>query len=331
MKNPPVSPFVKGGIEGGFGRGKMSTRQRIVCLTFFLILFRGYAGGVMENKTEPFFAWYLYGVDTAPVLSLEVPASAPSLPEGLIIRPGIYRVHDRIYNLEREGLYRFIRPGQDNRQCIVYRGDIEALLSALCWIHSHGSRDDSGKFEELKVLASKEKLIMTCGPYSNFTHRLLEEQGIKSRVVASRALYERNGYDDGHVLIEVYLDGRWVLCDIDQHVFFTNMGRRLSLLDLSLKIPSGDYRLEHLASSMPLAVSSFKEDGYDWGLWMETAIHSEETLRRWYGRIMMLPVISDAEGSFCAGNEKDRAGIERLWPGLKFLTVDEFRKRFYSD
>jgi len=29
MKNPPVSPFVKGGIEGGFGRGKMSTRQRV--------------------------------------------------------------------------------------------------------------------------------------------------------------------------------------------------------------------------------------------------------------------------------------------------------------
>jgi hypothetical protein len=64
------------------------------------------------------------------------------LPDSLFINPGQYSYYGNNYNLEKAGVYRFMYPGVDNEQRIVYNGDVDTLLSSISWIVSHGNSDD---------------------------------------------------------------------------------------------------------------------------------------------------------------------------------------------
>lgn len=268
----------------------------------------------------------LKGEDVSRIMPVDGDAGSSPLPEGLVIPPGKYSERGAAYDLGKEGLYRFFSPLESSAQKIVFSGCEYALLSGLCWIHSHGNRDDRREFGEIKNIALDRKVVMTCGPYSNFSKRLLDEAGVRARTVNVKPLDERNGYDDGHVLIEVFLENRWVLCDIDQHNFFLDGARRLCLAEVSKRVDSGDYGLEKIAASVSLAVSDFRTDGFDYGMKMETTMNTEAGLRRWYARIMRVPVM---EGRYFTCGEDHRKRIEELWPGLVFLPENQFNRRFY--
>lgn len=275
--------------------------------------------------------WFLRGERAEALLPCAAGEHVRELPGELVIAPGVYTEGGNLYNLGPQGLYRFFYPLQKNMQRIVYCDDVEALVSAVCWVHSHGGRDNGKSFEEACSSAMSGKLVMTCGAVRNFLHGLFKSFGLESRLVGSRTLVGKNGYDDGHSTIEIHVDGRWVLCDPDQHCFFSRGGTRLSLLDAVLSVREGEYSLERLSSSAPLAVSDFKgEEGYDYGLPMETKIHSEETLRAWYSRIMQIPIIYEEGKAFCTGNSKDMPAIRQIWPDLESVRMDEFRRRFYG-
>lgn len=284
----------------------------------------------MEKEPLITLVYRLRGTHTVPVDPIIEGGKAAALPDDLLMAPGAYRLGDKVYALEEEGLYRILQPMCGNRQRIVFRDNLDALVSAVCWMHSHGNSNNGKAFVELCRIALTGKLIMTCGDIARFTHNLFGQLGLKSRLCGARQIIEKNAYDSGHSLVEIQQDGRWILLDADQHVFFTGDGRRLSLLDACLRAPSGDYELERLAASAPLAISDFKGvEGYDYGLKAETTMYSEATLRQWYQRIMHIPIMYDSGKSFCTGMPEDKAAIERVWPDLTFITIDEFRAGFY--
>ena len=279
----------------------------------------------------PPFAYHLRGTEVAAVAPQAAETQAQELPQTLVIPPGVYRWQGRNYELTKEGLYRFLYPPKDTQQRIVFQKDTLAAVSALCWLHSHGYREDRKGYDDLKKRALTGKLIMTCGPFSNFSRKLLTEIGVRARAVNSMAL-TRNGFDDGHVLVEVALEGRWVLIDVDQHATFWHGGRRLSLLEMMSRVRDDDYRIGPLALSVPLAIGDFVDatDGYDYGMWMETNIHSEQTLRSWYRRIMAAALISR---NWTTETEADREEVERSRPGfgVNYLPRKEFELKFYSE
>lgn len=47
---------------------------------------------------------------------------AGMLPKELVIKPGKYRVFDKVYCMNEEGLYRFVQPFGTSEQRIVYGG-----------------------------------------------------------------------------------------------------------------------------------------------------------------------------------------------------------------
>jgi len=258
--------------------------------------------------------------------------NARPLPQQLVILPGTYRVHGQTYALTREGLYRFLYPGKSNHQRIVFRKNVAALLSAIAWLQTHGSRDEVKGFPALKKQALTGKLIIKCGGISQVAHRLLTELGIRCRIVGALTLHELNTYDNGHTLMEVRLNNRWSLVDADMSVCFRYRGKRLSLIEAVHQIRKNQYDLEPLAGAAPFSVCCFKEsakeDAYDYGLWMETVFHNQKCLRQWYRRIMMVPKIGD-----CITVEKasDLATARRYWPECRLLERKEFIRKYYSD
>ena len=288
----------------------------------------------MANPLSQPFAYLHRGPDPVPVPTAAAGLPAAELPGDLVVPPGVYGVHGQVYECRQDGLYRFFSPGTGNLQRVVYGGgETYGLMSGLCWLHTHGGRDDFKADEALLRIALQEKLVMTCGPFSNFVTRLLPRFGVRIRTVAVKTLLDRNGYSDGHVLTEVNLDGRWIVFDPDPHLFYRHRGRRLSLFELVPRVQAGDYEREPLARTAPFAITDFKDpkSGYDYGLWYETACALGDSAFR---RVMMIPIIADGGTSwYTAYSEPDHVRAEALWSarGLQYLSPDEFRRRLYPE
>jgi hypothetical protein len=250
---------------------------------------------------------------------------APPLPSSLVIPPGRYQVHGQTYSLEKEGLCRFLLPTRENQQRIVFKNDVPALISALCWMVSHGYRDNDKGYAELVRSAKRGKLILTCHAVCVFAKELLTRHGIEARIVNGMTLCESNGYNDGHVLLEVLSGKAWTLWDIDMHSAFRKGNRRLSLIDVLPLIGRGDYQLEPLALSIPLAVGWFERGGYAYDLWMETLLCSEKAQRSFYQRVLMAAGI---EGHWLSASESSRRSLVLRKPGV--LGRQEFLTKLYK-
>lgn len=255
------------------------------------------------------------------------------LPRTLVIPPGRYRVHGQTYTLNREGLYRFLYPQQENQQRIVYRRDIHALLSGLCWIVTHGNRDDRLPLPQVTRLALTRKVIRTCGPYSTYCCYLLGALGIPAREISTLSLDALNSYDRGHELMEVRMNNRWVLVDIDMHRIFRSRGRLLNAQEAQVCFKTGDYEMERLAASVPLAIGYFSAGRYDYDMWAEGMIATEGSVRQWYRRITALIIVRDADHRawYTTPYPRRRAEAERYYPHLRerFLAPGAFREQFY--
>ena len=255
---------------------------------------------------------------------------AEDLPDDLVIEPGVYRVHGRTIGMEAEGLYRFIYPGKENVQRIVYRSDVTAFVSAVCWIHSHGCRDDDVPHEDRVEMAKTGKLIMICGHICDFAAELFSARGIRCRCVNGRSMEEKDGgFNTGHVVLEVCLDGRWVAYDIDTNALYRHAGRQLDLLETVRQIQADDYEVVPLASWNEMASGSFLKDGYDGALWMETEVcgPGAEGWRRWRRRVMGLPIIWADEGGVITCPDSERVRAKEMWPELTWVSEDEYRRR----
>jgi hypothetical protein len=276
---------------------------------------------------------YLDAVE--PVSAATSAAAAPGLPASLVIAPGRYAFRGKTYDLQKLGLYRFVCPYEENQQRIVYdakSGDVEALLSGLAWVVSHGSSDNSKWGDALTQKAMTGKLFITCGNISQWALHVMGPYKIRARAADSLTLEEWNSYDNGHSMIEVYREDlkKWVLYDLDANACFLYKKAPLSLLEMSEHAAANDYEIKWLATDISLDISNFKslKNGYDWGFSAEFS-RSERGLREWYKRSLQVPVIGNC---FCLHkpNDADRTRVAH-YPGVKYtyLTKEEFLKKFY--
>ena len=199
------------------------------------------------------FVRYAYMDTVEPVSGVDSPAGTPGLPSSLVIAPGRYAFHGKTYDLQKQGLYRFICPFKENQQRIVYDangGNVEALLSGLAWCVSHGNSDNSKSQEALTQKATTAKLFITCGNISQWALQILQSYKIRARPADTLTLDEWNSYDNGHSMIEVYREDlkKWVLYDLDGNACFLHKRAPLSLVEMIERAASGDYEIKLLAA-----------------------------------------------------------------------------------
>jgi hypothetical protein len=295
--------------------------------------------GVALAENQP-LVYRAYMDTTEPIPSVAGSSETPALPSTLVIAPGRYAFLGKTYDLQKQGLYRFSLFQKENQQRIVYdkkHGDVDAVLSAIAWMVSHGNSDNGKSADAWTQKALTSKLFITCGGISGWACYIMTPLGIRVRTVSSLTLDEWNSYDNGHSIMEVYREDfkKWVLYDVDENACFFDKTNPLSLLELSERAASGDYQIKSLAADSMMDVSNFKvdardrakADGFDLAFFMEQ-MQSENGRRLWYARALQVPMIG---GCFCltTPSEANRKRVESYCKGAKYLEKDEFVKKFY--
>ena len=284
--------------------------------------------GISMNESIVFYA-FLEKID---LVNAKIEKCEKEIPERLIIPKGKYIFDGKTYDLDREGIYRFVFPGVENKQRIVFEKNIDALLSSIAWIFSHGNLDDEKTDEQILKKSLYSKISATCGTISEWTINLLNENGIKARLVSSLTLESWNSYDNGHILIEVFKPDlkKWVVYDIDNDAYFTSNEIPLSLIEFVDKIPKDDFTIEYIARRNDIDVKNFidKENNYDYGFLIESRFLDEETRRKWYKHIFQVPMILDGKFSYFY-DDKNSTKIEKYSSYYKYMNKDRFLEKFY--
>src|SRR3990167_1246368 len=315
------------------------TKVQILLLTILFLTIFGLIGGkyyhyiknrevgqatakrVSANKPIAFFFNETNINSLTPVVQ-----GGETLPDDLIIEPGIYKVYGNNYDLQKEGLYRFLDPTKSNQQRIVYKEDIDSLLSGISWISSHGIADKNKTKDELIKKALTDKLSINCGVIALF---VLKNLSIKSRIVTTLTLEEPwNSYDTGHTLVEVYKKDHWQVYDLDNNVVFKRGERYLNFLEFVESVKNNDYTIEKIADDAEYAVGGSVKDGYDYSFYFEAILSNEATLRDWYKKVIQVPLIGDDSLTYYFFDEKNRSRVESYASNYKFLASEEFMKRF---
>ncbi len=284
----------------------------------------------IETNTPIVFRAFLEKIQIISEMSNE---NGIELPDNLVIPKGKYIFSGKTYNLNKEGVYRFVNPGKNNKQRIVFETNHDALLSSIAWIYSHGNKDDEKEYSEILTKAKNEKIFATCGTISNWSIQFLKNNGIKARIVAVLTLEDWNSYDNGHILIEVFQEKlkKWVLYDIDNDAYFTHNGNPLSLLEFTKKVKENDYEINFIAKKNDIDISNFvdKENNYNYSFLIEARFLDEETRRKWYNRVFQVPMIIDEKYSYFF-DENNKTKILSYSSFYQYLEKHKFMKKFYG-
>jgi hypothetical protein len=145
-----------------------------------------------------------------------------TLPDKLVIDPGYYIVNGQPYDMTKEGVYRF-----DGQQRIVYKDSLETLMSSLAWIMRHGSTDNGLSPAKSVEVAKTRNLVRTCGYQSWTASYVLKSLGYTARPVA----LVNKDYNGSHILVEVQVNGKWELWDLDYNAKPTVDGQATTIVD----------------------------------------------------------------------------------------------------
>lgn len=234
------------------------------------------------------------------------------------------------YNMSVEGYYYLVDFNRGiSRNFIVYNDDVKALLSALSYLHVHGNLDDKlSKTDMLKKMTTK-KISLTCGNISMLVLNILKEYNVESRLVSFLTMDKWNSYDNGHTLIEVKIDGKWVLLDIDNNRYFKLYNKNMNLLDFFNDLDWNDIAFSQLSEDENLDSQNFTSNSISYHGFADY-IYSD--IRKWYKRVMQIPMIFENDIRYVGlKDENNRDRVLEYYPNAKILTQQEFRKKFYGD
>ena len=246
----------------------------------------------------------------------------------LILPPRIYKWGGKLYNLTNEGCYYLVDFKKEiSRYVIIYKKDVLSLMSSISWLVTHGNKDEFKSFsEKIKKLKTK-KLSLTCGPVSTFASKLLNKYHIENRIINFLTIDQWNTYDNGHVLIEVKINHRYVLFDLDNNLYFGLRGKKLKAKDFLDKIDFNLLKFRKLSKDSYVDTNGFYYNKINY---IGFADYINNHIRKWYQRVMQVPIIIK-NGIYYVGlnNKKYKDNILKYIPNAIILNKDEFFKKFY--
>lgn len=235
-------------------------------------------------------AYHTYLMEMIP-LGIQSVNNGTTLPDALVIPPGKYNVYGQTYDMAQEGLYRFLRYSDlTTVQRIVYDSDSIALISSMQWIFTQSYIDNSKTNVQLAAIAKADKLRISCGKAVDFMAWLMPQHGYQARYAGAITQQEWNYVNDGHAMVEIYLDGKWVLFDPAFNTRFWRDGEPLSLPEVAEDLGTVD--VEYMAFDTGYDVSGLWYQGHSLGSLFEPMMDSV-LLKKYYERMMDSLIVQD--------------------------------------
>jgi hypothetical protein len=249
--------------------------------------------------------------------------------EGLdLVATGLEKVsfEGKVYPLEREGLYRFVKFPSAVTNLIARRDENSLLpvLKGLSQLHIHGKKHD-GLEDAVKKIKTMPWMIQTCGPARNLAYTVLRKQaGFWPRSIDTLTTEKLSGFDDGHSLLEVYDPARKkrILADIDMGLLFKKGDIFLDAYELRNVIrEKGDYELVRL-SSVEI------DPEFSIALYGRLQTASPQRIKDWYRRVFQIVAI---DGDALTWDEGSRKRVTDLWGASAIKGGEaEWVKRHYQ-
>jgi hypothetical protein len=159
---------------------------------------------------------------------------------------------------------------------------VDEVMSFVAQSVTHGERHQAlsnGTIEGL--IARGQTVAVTCGRISAYAAYELSKYGYENRDARAETAGPRNGYDDGHVMREVLVNGRWIVYDLDNNVQPLKDGQGISLATWSRLINAGEsYELRQIADDQAFDdefLERYPEFAAEWDI------------RAWYARVLQIP------------------------------------------
>lgn len=231
----------------------------------------------------------------------DVPMIPGGIPIGslgtIAMLPGVYSYNGDSFDCTRQGLYRF-RPvdSTGNPTNLRFHNkicwnpgptfDIYAVMSAISWNHVHGKADEHNDFQQTANASTFRLMRSTCGWISRWCQWFLNFAGVTSRIVNVTTIGPLNGWDDGHIVIETWTNGKWCMWDhTTGRYFLDSNGVHMSTSQFMAAIANGGAMPQHVMMAADKLWNHECEDELDFGLHRQFFRSSPEDIENWYRRI----------------------------------------------
>lgn len=247
------------------------------------------------------------------------------LPSTLVIPPGRYKVNGATYDMTTEGLYRFFDYSTLlTIQRIVYSADPVAIISSVMWLTTQSYADNSLTYPQMTERAKTDKLRIACGYATLWTKALLDAIGIPSRMVNGMTTETWNYVNDGHAMLEAFLNNKWVLFDFSFNTRFKKNGIYLNLIEVIENM--SNYEIEQMTIDTSYDVTGLYYQGHSLASMFEPMI-STSILYDLYARLLQTPLVYDGGKFYYFKNSPYEAQFQ-AWGYVK-LNQAEWLNRFY--
>jgi hypothetical protein len=275
----------------------------------------------------------LYRVDENGISNLTpVQQQGISTPDYLIMAPNVYGFNGPSYDCKEEGIYLYSVPPTAYAQRIVYEADIPALMHSITWLHAHGYKDDNLSFSNAMLTAKTRKLLMTCGSIVQFANNMLNSLLINNRFILLLTLDQWNSYNNGHSLLEVYENERWVLYDIDIRNYFKRDQEVLNAIEFVEAVAQHDYEMHSFSDSPSFAFGDLNFNGYDYSIWLQSTFLSKTEREKFYARVAQIVLIrEDGNFYFTCETQAQRARIESYSTDFIYMSPTAWMEHFYPE
>lgn len=161
-----------------------------------------------------------------------------SIPQPLVIQPGVYSYNGISYSFTSPGLHFLfaITPGySDGGHRIVWTGDIQSFMEASSRLMRYGRTDEGLSTSDLTQAMRERTVALRCGYVVPWLMAQAQALGFQARTVRMLTMEAPNNADDGHIAVEAMIGGQWVLFDVpnDRRFTVTATGQPASLKDVA--------------------------------------------------------------------------------------------------
>lgn len=256
----------------------------------------------------------------------------------LFMNAGVVQYNGVRYNVADQGLLSFFAfspsafgytPYQDGGFRIVINPanlDPYAIIGSIGALIDYGSGHEGLTISQKMTAMRSGPIAMRCGHTSDLAIHMLGTLGIAARRVHFLTADTPNNIDDGHVAVEVLIDGEWRFFDIPGDSYFKCASGHLSVADM---IEMGVTDCEHVK----LSETYVNVTGLLRALWAQRYSTTRDYLD-WCERIFQIPGITDpADGLIYyympPGTETRQPWVLGLSSGYRVISKVAWLAKFY--
>lgn len=275
------------------------------------------------------------------------------MPDGLTVQPGYYKgfVYDQetqsvsycALDFTQPGLYQIFIPMNEgpngsigNIYYKIVASTALGLASAVASLHAFGTLDDAMPLSQQLIKIQNSPLSIECGQSANVLVSLAQSAGYEARVAAMLTNEIPNGFNDGHTIAEIKVNGKWVAFDTSMNFVMSASGDTtalLSIADACEGIWTGTTEFYEIAPFQFDAQPTIAGQWNQFGWCMADALYDTAERTKGMQKLYRIPIVLDADGHFYfylpVGAEQQLQYALSL--GYRQMTKDAFMAHFYPE